>query len=335
MAKDEFNKLFKRFSELKAGVIGDVMLDTYWWGSVERISPEAPVPIVALKKKEHRMGGAANVALNVKSLGAKASIFSLIGNDEDGQTLENLFREQHISTEYLLKSNKRITTSKSRIISRNQQMLRLDSEITRDLDAADENRLVDAVTRYIEQEQPQVMIFEDYNKGVLTPKVIREVIQVCRAKGVATAVDPKRKNFFSFEGVTVFKPNLKEVREAFNIIEENLDDEALQNIHKQLKARLNHDVSFITLSEKGVFYHDSNGGSIIPAHIRNIADVSGAGDTVIAVASLVYAATKDTGLMARVANLAGGIVCEEVGTAAITREKLLEECSENIEYRML
>lgn len=326
MAKPEFNKLFRKFTELKAGVIGDVMLDTYWWGSVERISPEAPVPIVALKKKEHRMGGAANVALNIKALGAKVSIFSVIGDDDDGQTLDGLFKEEHIATAYLLKSNKRITTSKSRIISRNQQMLRLDSEIIRDLDPPDESRLIDAVSRYIEQEQPHVLIFEDYNKGVLTPKVIREVIQLCRAKGIATTVDPKRKNFFAYEGVSIFKPNLKEVREAFNIIDESLDQETLQNIHDQLKARLHHDISFITLSEKGVFYEDSNGAGIVPAHVRNIADVSGAGDTVIAVASLVYAATKDIKLMAEVANLAGGIVCEEVGTVAINKDKLMHEC---------
>lgn len=326
MAKPDFNKLFKRFNELKAGVIGDVMLDTYWWGSVERISPEAPVPIVALKKKEHRMGGAANVALNIKALGAKVSIFSVIGDDDDGQTLDSLFKQEHIGTSYLLKSNKRITTSKSRIISRNQQMLRLDSEITKDLDPPDESRLIDAVTKYIEQEQPDVLIFEDYNKGVLTPKVIREVVQLCRTKGIPTTVDPKRKNFFAYEGVSIFKPNLKEVREAFNIIEENLEQETLQSIHDQLKARLQHDISFITLSERGVFYEDSNDAGIVPAHIRNIADVSGAGDTVIAVASLVYAATKDIKLMAEVANLAGGIVCEEVGTVAINKEKLMQEC---------
>lgn len=326
MAKPDFNKLFKRLTELKAGVIGDVMLDTYWWGSVDRISPEAPVPVVALRKKEHRMGGAANVALNIKALGAKVSIFSVIGDDEDGRTLDNLFKEEHIGTSYLLKSNKRITTSKSRIISRNQQMLRLDSEITKDLDPPDEGRLIDAVTKYIEQENPDVLIFEDYNKGVLSPRVIREVIQLCRAKGIATTVDPKRKNFFAYEGVSIFKPNLKEVREAFNIIDENLDQETLESIHDQLRARLHHDVSFITLSERGVFYEDSLNAGVVPAHIRNIADVSGAGDTVIAVASLVYAATKDIKLMAEVANLAGGIVCEEVGTVAINKEKLMAEC---------
>src|SRR4030095_1652134 len=158
MAKVDFVKLFKGFSELKAGVIGDVMLDTYWWGSVDRISPEAPVPVVALKKKEHRLGGAANVALNVKALGAKVSIFSVIGSDDEGGALERLFQEEGISTEYLLKSSKRITTNKSRIISRNQQMLRLDAEITRELEIADEERLVSAVAKFIDAEKPHVII---------------------------------------------------------------------------------------------------------------------------------------------------------------------------------
>jgi D-glycero-beta-D-manno-heptose-7-phosphate kinase len=326
MPKEDFNKLFKKFTEIKAGVIGDVMLDTYWWGDVDRISPEAPVPVVALKKQEYRMGGAANVALNVKALGARVSIFSLIGDDEDGLKLEKLFKEERISTEYLLRSKKRITTSKTRVISRNQQMLRLDAEIVKDLEPADESRLIDAVTRYVEQEQPQVMIFEDYNKGVLTEKVIREIIRLCRDKGVVTTVDPKRKNFFSFKGVTVFKPNLKEVREALRIIDDKLDQPVLEHIHADLHKQLQHEVSFITLSEKGVFFQDTERAALVPAHVRNIADVSGAGDTVIAVASLVYAATKNTMLMAEVANLAGGIVCEEVGTVAINKEKLLKEC---------
>jgi len=326
MSKVDFEKLFKGFSDLKVGVIGDVMLDTYWWGNVDRISPEAPVPVVALKKKDHRLGGAANVALNVKALGAKVSIFSVIGSDDEGIVLEKLFREEGISTEYLLKSNKRITTNKSRIISRNQQMLRLDAEITKELDVADEERLISAVTKFIDTEQPQVMIFEDYNKGVLTPEVIKRVIELCNQKNIPTTVDPKRKNFFSFRHASIFKPNLKEVREAFNIIEENIDKPVLEDIHSQLKKELSHSISLITLSEKGIFYEDGNGAKIIPAHVRNIADVSGAGDTVIAVASLVYAATRDTELMAEVANLAGGIVCEDVGTVAIDKAKLLVEC---------
>ncbi len=326
MPKVDFAKLFKGFSDLKAGVIGDVMLDTYWWGNVDRISPEAPVPVVALKKKEHRLGGAANVALNVRALGAKASIFSIIGSDDEGIILERLFREEGISTDYLLKSGKRITTNKSRIISRNQQMLRLDAEITKDLELADEDRLVSAVEKFIESEEPDVMIFEDYNKGILTPNVISSVIELCNKKNIPTTVDPKRKNFFAFRKSSIFKPNLKEVREAFNIIEDNIDQHVLEDIHGRLKSELAHSISLITLSERGIFYEDGNGSEIIPAHIRNISDVSGAGDTVIAVASLVYAATKETALMAEVANLAGGIVCEEVGTVAIDKEKLLAEC---------
>jgi D-glycero-beta-D-manno-heptose-7-phosphate kinase len=326
MPKVDFVKLFKEFSDLKTGVIGDVMLDTYWWGNVDRISPEAPVPVVALKKKEHRLGGAANVALNVKALGAKVSIFSVIGSDEEGAVLEKLLREEGISTDYLLRSNKRITTNKSRIISRNQQMLRLDAEITRELEAADEERLISAVAKFLDTEQPQVMIFEDYNKGVLTPEVISRVIELCNQKDIPTAVDPKRKNFFSFRHASIFKPNLKEVREAFNIIEENIDKPILEDIHLRLKKELTHSISLITLSERGIFYEDGSEAKIIPAHVRNIADVSGAGDTVIAVASLVYAATRNTELMAEVANLAGGIVCEEVGTVAIDKIKLLDEC---------
>ncbi len=326
MAKVDFVKLFKGFSELKAGVIGDVMLDTYWWGSVDRISPEAPVPVVALKKKEHRLGGAANVALNVKALGAKVAIFSVIGADDEGSVLERLFREEGISTEYLLKSSKRITTNKSRIISRNQQMLRLDAEITRELETADEEKLVAAVSKFIDNEKPHVMIFEDYNKGILTPIVIKRVIDLCNQKNIPTTVDPKRKNFFAFREASIFKPNLKEVREAFNIIEDIIDRKILEDIHEKLKSELSHKISLITLSERGIFYEDGSGSEIIPAHVRNIADVSGAGDTVIAVASLVYAATKDTALMAEVANLAGGIVCEDVGTVAIDKGKLLKEC---------
>src|ERR1700730_11421028 len=327
MAKVDFEKLFKGFSEIKAGVIGDVMLDTYWWGNVERISPEAPVPIVALKKKEHRLGGAGNVALNVKALGARVSIFSVIGADEEAGVLEHLFKEVGIATDYLLKSSKRITTNKSRIISRNQQMLRLDAEITKELDSADEERLVAAVSKYIDSEEPHVMIFEDYNKGVLSPQVINKVIELCNLKNITTTVDPKRKNFFAFRHASIFKPNLKEVKEAFNLIEDNIDKPALEQIHRKLKIELSHTISLITLSDKGIFYKDGSGSEIIPAHVRNIADVSGAGDTVIAVASLVYAATRNTELMAEVANLAGGIVCEEVGTVAIDKTKLLVECA--------
>jgi D-glycero-beta-D-manno-heptose-7-phosphate kinase len=323
-----FSQLFTGFGQIRAGVIGDVMLDTYLWGRVERISPEAPVPVVTLDRREQRIGGAANVALNLASLGARVTSFSVVGKDADGEALELLLAENGINTSGHLKSTSRITTNKARVIGRNQQMMRLDSETTRDLMPMEEEDLLRLFSTYIDKERPQVIIFEDYNKGVLTDRVIREAVAFCRERGVITAVDPKRRNFFSYEGVTIFKPNLKEVREGLNIGLEELELTALELIHGQLAERLKHEISFVTLSEKGVFYCDGKRAAVVPSHIRNIADVSGAGDTVIAVAALVYAATGDMALMAEVANIAGGLVCEEVGTVAISRDRLLAECVE-------
>jgi rfaE bifunctional protein kinase chain/domain len=326
MKGTDFRQLFDGFGQCKVGVIGDVMLDTYMWGKVERISPEAPVPVVALHKKDHRIGGAGNVALNIASLGGQVSVLSVTGEDDDGKLLKSMFETNGIRTDFLLASPKRITTNKVRVISRNQQMMRLDSEITRDLSYEDENRLILAVQSYIAQEKPQVIIFEDYNKGVLTENLIHRVIALCRLNGILTAVDPKRKNFFTYREVDIFKPNLKEVKEGLNIIEDGVSEELLRGIHASLHEQLDHRISFITLSEKGVFYDSGDNARIIPSHIRNISDVSGAGDTVIATASLVYATTHDLDLMAEVANIAGGLVCEEVGTVAINRDRLLKEC---------
>ncbi len=326
MSELNFDELFKQLSHIKVGVIGDVMLDTYMWGHVERISPEAPVPVVSLDKKEYRIGGAANVALNIASLGAGVSMLSVAGNDDEGKLLHTLLQEKKIKTDFLLSSGKRITTSKTRIISRNQQMMRLDNEITADIGYEDENRLILALQTFIAQEKPDVLIFEDYNKGVLTELVIQKSIDLCRLHGIVTAVDPKRKNFFSYKGVDIFKPNLKEVKDGLNLLSDDVNEEVLKSIHQKLAEKLQHHTSFITLSEKGVFYNNETEAGIIPTHIRSIADVSGAGDTVIAVASLVYAATKNIKLMAEIANIAGGLVCEEVGTAAINKERLLQEC---------
>lgn len=322
----DFNKLFSDFSNIKVAVVGDVMLDTYWWGKVDRISPEAPVPVVAVSKKEQRIGGAGNVALNLQSLGAKVNIVTVMGKDDEGMQLTKLFEENNIGTKYLVHSEHRITTNKIRIISRNQHMMRLDAEITEDINTADEERLLYAFENYIAAESPDVVVLEDYNKGVLTENVITKIIALCRHHHIITTVDPKRKNFFAYKGVDIFKPNLKEVKEGLNVLTDGVDISLLKNIHRQLKEKLQHQVSFITLSEKGIFYQQDENAAVIPTHIRSVADVSGAGDTVIAVASLVYAATKNISLMAEVANIAGGLVCEEVGTVAIDKEKLLTEC---------
>ena len=326
MATMDFEKLFHQFAQIKVAVVGDVMLDTYWWGSVDRISPEAPVPVVAVSKKEHRIGGAGNVALNLQSLGASVTVLSVLGKDDDGAQLTQLFESNNINTKYLVCSEDRITTNKIRIISRNQHMMRLDAELTSDINKAEEDQLLYAIENYIAAQSPDVIVLEDYNKGVLTENVIAKIIKLCKLHNIITAVDPKRKNFFAYKGVDIFKPNLKEVKEGLNILASSINLPELRNIHLQLQEKLQHKISFITLSEKGVFYNAENTAAIIPTHIRSIADVSGAGDTVIAVASLVYTATKDVALMADMANIAGGLVCEEVGTVAIDKVKLLEEC---------
>ncbi len=321
-----FEQLFTGFQSIRVAILGDVMLDTYWWGSVDRISPEAPVPVVALKNKELRVGGAANVALNTASLGAKTTMISIIGADTDGEQLLQLLKEKQIDTSYIRSVSNRVTTNKTRIMSRNQQMMRLDAEITTDIDEATENILIEQVKNCLDQQQPQVLIFEDYNKGVITERIIQVVTTMCKERNVIIAVDPKKKNFLSYKEVTIFKPNLKEVKEGLNLSVDHIDLSSLQQIHERLQQHLHHQISLITLSEKGVFYQDETSHKIIPTHIRNIADVSGAGDTVIAVTSLCYAATRDMHLAAEMANIAGGLVCEQVGTAAIDRNRLLEEC---------
>jgi D-glycero-beta-D-manno-heptose-7-phosphate kinase len=320
------DNLFETFATLKIAVVGDVMLDTYWWGKVDRISPEAPVPVVAVTKKEQRIGGAGNVALNIAALGAAISIVSITGDDDEGKQLLALLNDNNINTDFVSTSKDRITTNKIRIISRNQHMMRLDAEIANALTATEEEKIINAFSIYAAQEKPHLVILEDYNKGVLTPHVIEKVIGICKANNIITAVDPKRKNFFEYKGVDIFKPNLQEAKEGLNILGDIVSEKLLEEMHAALHEKLQHNISFITLSEKGVFYQSEKEKAIIPTHIRSIADVSGAGDTVIAVASVVYAASKNIRLMAEMANIAGGLVCEEVGTVAIDKNKLLEEC---------
>lgn len=322
----DFDKLFVDISKMKVAVIGDVMLDTYWWGNVERISPEAPVPVVAVSKKEQRIGGAGNVALNIQALGGYVALLTILGDDEDGVQLKNLLQEKNIDTRFIFESKKRITTNKIRIISRNQQMMRLDAEIIHDIDENDEEKLRNQIEKFITTQSPDVVILEDYNKGILTKNIITNTISFCKKNNIPTTVDPKRKNFFAYQHASIFKPNLSEAITSLNLLPEEVSSELLGDIHAQLKEKLNHDISLITLSEKGIFYQENNNKNIIPSHRRKIADVSGAGDTVIAVASLVYAATKNINLTAEIANMAGGIVCEEVGTVAINKERLIEEC---------
>jgi rfaE bifunctional protein kinase chain/domain len=317
--------IFEDFAKLHVVVVGDVMLDNYRWGDVERISPEAPVPIVTIRKSESRLGGAANVALNCKALGARVTVASVIGDDDDGRLLLQQLQASDIETALVQQSDARLTTTKTRILSRNQQMVRLDAEMKEELNIRDEHAFIDATLRYLQIQKPNVLIFEDYNKGVLKENVIRKISNHCKALGILIAVDPKWHNFFAYREADIFKPNLKEVREGLHLPLPDINETAMDEVHKALQAQLQHRITFVTLSEKGVYYNDGNAGKIVPSHLRNIADVSGAGDTVIAVAALVYALTGDAGKMASWSNIAGGLVCEEVGVVPVNKQKLLAE----------
>ncbi|MBC7553192.1 MAG: carbohydrate kinase [Taibaiella sp.] len=325
MNRSDLKNIFEEMNALHVVVIGDVMLDNYWWGSVDRISPEAPVPVVALQKRESRLGGAANVAVNCRALGAKVTVASVVGDDAEGQMLIKLAIEAGLDTSLIMQSWRRPTTTKVRIISRNQQMMRLDDETTDDLYTEEEHPFIDLVLKYLQRVKPQVVIFEDYNKGVLKENVIRKISAHCKEIGIVTAVDPKKKNFLAYRDVTMFKPNLKEVVEGLHVVNLKSDEGDLALVHQKLYSSLHHQVTFITLSEKGVYYNNGFTSGIIPSHIRNIADVSGAGDTVIATASMVYAITKDVKTMAEISNLAGGLVCEEVGVVSIKKDLLYNE----------
>jgi len=324
MKKEELTKLFKNMSRLHVVVVGDVMLDNYWWGDVERISPEAPVPVVRLKKREARMGGAANVAMNCKALGAKVTLASVVGKDHEGHMLRDMAEQEGIDTSLLMLSSERITTTKTRVMSRSQHILRMDDELNEELSTKDEHPFLERLLKYLQIQKPDVLIFEDYNKGVLKENVIARTIAHCRELGMVVAVDPKKDNFLAYKGVTIFKPNLKEVKEGLNISLDTINKATMDKVHKELKAALQHDITFVTLSEKGVYYGNSS-SEVIPSHLRSIADVSGAGDTVIATAAMVYTLSKDPVIMAKISNIAGGLVCEEVGVVPISKKRLMDE----------
>ncbi len=320
-------ELFNSFNEKKIMIVGDVMLDVYMKGIVERISPEAPVPIVSVKETFSRLGGAANVAQNIKALEAKPILCSIIGNDDKANDLLQLMSEQNMSTSGIVKSNNRITTRKVRIISNNAQMMRIDTEDTFDLTQKEHDSLMLKIKEIIENENIDGIILQDYNKGVLTENIIKEVVELSKEKNIPVGVDPKKKNFLAYKDVTFFKPNLKELREGIGISskEETIDDitKAIDKLQEKLNCRF----IMTTLSERGVLIKDyeTNVCHHIPAHLRKIADVSGAGDTVLSVAMLCLVCNQEARNIAALSNLAGGIVCEEIGVTPINKERLFEE----------
>ena len=325
----DYKAIFEHFNKLNILIIGDVMIDSYQWGKVERISPEAPVPICSVTKIEHRLGGAGNVALNISAMGATPILCSVVGRDDNEEILLSLLKKNNMSAEGIVMSGKRPTTIKTRIIGNNVQMLRIDKETTNTLDTEEENMLLDKINSIMSDKKIDAIVFQDYDKGVITEKIIKETVKLAKQKNIPTTVDPKQRNFSLYIGVTLFKPNLKELKEGLKIefskpTQENLTDAALL-----LHAKQNITQVFITLSEYGVFIADYTNTNadvcMLPAHLRKIADVSGAGDTVISVATLCMALGLSGKETAKISNLAGGLVCETVGVVPIDKNRLYKE----------
>lgn len=323
--KDKIKEIFKSFNDLNVLIIGDVMVDSYMWGKVSRISPEAPVPIVSVEQKERRLGGAANVALNVQAMGANPILCSVIGVDHDGLIFMDLLKQQKLSQKGILKSRTRITTNKTRVIGNNHQMLRVDEEDEQDISQNESDQLLQLITFILEHDKIDVIIFEDYNKGLITPRLIAKVVDLARKRGIPTAVDPKKKNFNSYKGVTLFKPNLKELKEGLKADFSPDNIKELSKVISSFRVKQKINTALITLSEKGIYTNSRSVKELIPAHIRKIADVSGAGDTVISVAALCLALELHPVLTASLANLAGGLVCEQIGVVPISKQQLLDE----------
>lgn len=321
--EEQLINLVNRFSEITVTVAGDIMLDKYVEGRVERISPEAPVPVVDALKKDARPGGAGNVAMNLIALGAQVNICAVSGSDDNGDILRSQLAEAGMETKFIHPSPSRITTAKTRIIGNNIQLIRVDEEQTDYLSAADEERCLELLFESLETSQ--ALLFEDYDKGYLTPSLIDKAIEEAKRLNLTITVDPKVRGFWHYHDVTLFKPNLKELRTGLNIGIDPSNPSELKSACNGLRKKLNNQYSLITLSDKGVYAEAENNAYSIPAHRRNIADVSGAGDSVIAVATLCLAAGADLELSAALANIAGGLACEFPGVIPVNKKMLLDE----------
>ncbi len=313
----DWHSIFNNFKKIKVLIVGDSMIDSYMWGSINRQSPEAPIPIVDIEKYEKRLGGAANVAANIKALGATPILCSVIGNDDKG--FFDLMKRENLSTEGILKEERK-TTIKTRIISENKHQLRVDEEDTFPI-----NNESDFIKHSIDlMNDVNVVIFQDYNKGVLTKYVIDNLVEFVLKKKIPTLVDPKKENYWQYKGLNIFKPNISELIES-NTEEEELCLENISKIVTKQRKQLNAKLFLLTMSEKGMFIQSKNEEHYLPAHKRKIIDVSGAGDAVIATAALALTQKLNHQNLAQLANLAGGLSCEKVGVNPVDRQNLLNE----------
>lgn len=315
-------KLPTLFKNKKVLIVGDVMVDRYLLGEVNRMSPEAPVPVVDFGTEDNRLGGAANVALNIAALGATPLLLTVIGKDVEGRLFKQLLKKHQLTKKGILTAVDRPTTLKTRVMAANQHLLRIDRETKKEISRSVENRLLKKAQKLLAEENISVVLFQDYNKGVLTKKVIRTISKLASKQNIPTVVDPKFDHFFDYKKVNLFKPNLKEVRQVVPFpVSINLA--SLTAAANFLEKKLNHSITMITLSEHGIFIKKDKLTQIIPTAPRTIADVCGAGDAVISVAALGLAGELPIALIAKISNDAGGKVCEKVGVVPVTIQDLM------------
>ncbi len=313
-------QIFGDFANLNVLIVGDVMVDEYYIGDVTRISPEAPVPVVSVTKRERRLGGAANVAFNIKQLGANPILCSIRGNDIEGEWLYAHLNDIGLDNTGLFIDIDRPTTVKTRIIGNKHQVLRIDQEDCTAISPLIEKQVLDYVKSRIND--IDVVIFQDYNKGLITQKVISGITKLCIREGIPTLVDPKKENFLDFKDVTLFKPNRKEIIEGLKLATDLNTKREIESALRLLADKLDTNHILLTLSEEGVVLYSDGKLHYFDAHPRKIVDVSGAGDSVISVAALAVGLQLDWTFVAEISNLAGGLVCEKVGVVPIDKEQL-------------
>ncbi|MBM4175235.1 MAG: D-glycero-beta-D-manno-heptose-7-phosphate kinase [Ignavibacteria bacterium] len=320
-SNERIETIFKGLNDKKIAVIGDLMLDVYIWGKVGRISPEAPVPVVDVEEESYRFGGAANVGLNIKSLGGIPLLIGVIGYDREASIFDSLLEENDFIKDGIFVDEERPTTVKTRIIAHSQHVVRIDKEDRKDISEDFENKILKYLNSHLKDLKG--IILEDYNKGVLTKSLIKKVIKLANENKIFVTVDPKFDNFFEYKNVTVFKPNKKETEDI--LATKLTSDETVFQACKALKEKLNPDCVLLTRGEKGMSLLTSvDKFDSIPTKARKVADVSGAGDTVIATLSMALAAGADIKEAATIANLAAGLVCEEVGIVPIDKDYLFK-----------
>jgi len=319
-SKERIKRLFADFKNQKIVVVGDLMLDRYIWGSVSKISPEAPVPVVEVQRESHRFGGAANVVNNVQTLGAHVFPVGILGQDSGGELLTALFKKQDLSVDGLICESQRKTTIKTRIIAHNQHVVRIDREIKSAVSKKTQDKIVSLLKDHLND--ADCLILEDYNKGLLTPRLIENIINLARNKKVKILVDPKFDNFFAYKNTTLFKPNKKETADKLGIKLQTEED--ILHAGEKLQQRLNCKAVLITLGEQGMILIDKGKEPFtIPTKAVKVHDVSGAGDTVIATMAVLIAAGANYREAATISNYAAGIVCGEVGIVPINYDNLL------------